>query len=165
MYKQTTLDAEPSVLLDPNTLSTDGTVALSDYDFSEDGNLLAYSYSKSGSDWHSIKIRNVETGKDYPDLLERIKFSKTTFTNDNEGFFYAVNETLQMITLLEKEIKFVFDSSSSDTTTKVMVLKQIQMSIKNSTIIELVKLRKKIFWLRNSQRIHRGECRIRIFKM
>lgn len=65
LYKQTTLDAEPSVLLDPNTLSTDGTVALSDYDFSEDGNLLAYSVSKAGSDWHTIKIRDVNTGKDF----------------------------------------------------------------------------------------------------
>lgn len=86
------MDDEPNVLLDPNKLSTDGTVALSDYDFSEDGNLLAYAYSKSGSDWHSIKIRNVRTGKDYPEILERIKFSKTTWTYDNKGFFYAVNK-------------------------------------------------------------------------
>lgn len=91
LYKQTTLDAEPSVVLDPNTLSTDGTVALSDYDFSDDGNLLAYSTSKAGSDWHTIKIRDVESAKDYPDVLERIKFSKTTWTSDNKGFFYAVN--------------------------------------------------------------------------
>lgn len=91
MYKQTTLDDEPSVLLDPNKLSTDGTVALTSLDFSENGNLLAYAFSKSGSDWHKIKIRNVESGEDYPETLERIKFSTTTWTSDNNGFFYSVN--------------------------------------------------------------------------
>lgn len=91
LYKQATLDDEPSVVLDPNKLSTDGTVALSSLDFSEDGNLLAYAYSKSGSDWHTIKVRNVKTGQDYPEKLERVKFSTTSWTYDNKGFFYAVN--------------------------------------------------------------------------
>lgn len=85
------MDDEPSVLLDPNKLSKDGTVALSDFDFSEDGNLMAYSLSSSGADWVSIKIRNVETGADYPESLEHVKFSITSWTNDNKGFFYAVN--------------------------------------------------------------------------
>lgn len=91
LYKQTTLDDEPSVLLDPNKLSTDGTIALDSLDFSEDGSLLAYSLSESGSDWTKIKIRNVETGEDYPELLEQVKFSATSWTHDNKGFFYAVN--------------------------------------------------------------------------
>lgn len=91
LYKQTALDDEPSVLLDPNKLSADGTVALSSSDFSENGQLLAYAFSKSGSDWHQIKVRNVETGQDYPETLERVKFSVTTWTYDNKGFFYAVN--------------------------------------------------------------------------
>lgn len=92
VYKQIELDNEPIVLLDPNQLSTDGTVALSGTDFSEDGNLLAYAFSKSGSDWHKIKVRNVQTGQDYPETLERVKFSATTWTYDNKGFFYAVNK-------------------------------------------------------------------------
>lgn len=90
LYKQTTLDAEPSVLLDPNTLSKDGTVAIDSLDFSEDGNLLAYSVSSAGSDWVSIKIRSVESGEDYPELLEQVKFSAQSWTHDNKGFFYAV---------------------------------------------------------------------------
>lgn len=90
LYKQTTLDDEPSVLLDPNKLSTDGTIALDSPDFSHDGSLLAYSFSESGSDWKKIKVRSVETGEDYPELLEQVKFSITSWTHDNQGFFYAV---------------------------------------------------------------------------
>lgn len=91
MYKQTTLDDEPSVLLDPNKLSKDGTVALDDLEFSEDGSLLAYAISAAGSDWVSIKVRDVE-GVDYPDVLEQVKFSVISWTHDNKGFFYAVKK-------------------------------------------------------------------------
>lgn len=76
--------------MDPNKLSTDGKIALDSLDVSEDGNLLAYGLSESGSDWTKIKIRNVETGEDYPELLEQVKFSTTSWTHDGKGFFYAV---------------------------------------------------------------------------
>ena len=84
------------VFLDPNKLSTDGTVALDSLDFSEDGNLLAFSFSESGSDWTKIKIRNVETGEDYPEILEQVKFSTTSWTHHNKGFFYAVSVSLNI---------------------------------------------------------------------
>lgn len=91
MYKQASLDDEPSVLLDPNEMLSDGTIALKRLDFSIDGNLLAYSFSKSGSDWEKIKIRNVETGQDYAETLQGAKFSINSWTHDNEGFFYSVS--------------------------------------------------------------------------
>ena len=47
------------VLLDPNTLSQDGTIALSDYAVSEDGRYLAYGLTSGGSDWHEWKVRDV----------------------------------------------------------------------------------------------------------
>lgn len=71
-------------------MSTDGTVAITALDFSGDAKLAAYACSKSGSDWNKIKIRNVETGEDYAEILEGVKWSATTWTSDNKGFFYSV---------------------------------------------------------------------------
>lgn len=90
LYKQRSLDEEPSVLLDLNELAPDGTLSLSQYYFSNDGTLIGYKVSKSGSDWSEIKIRNVESGQDYPETLKRVKFTDISFTHDNKGFFYAV---------------------------------------------------------------------------
>jgi prolyl oligopeptidase len=64
LYAIESLNGEPRVLLDPNTLSSDGTVALSGISISEDGSKLAYGISKSGSDWQEWKVRDVVTGED-----------------------------------------------------------------------------------------------------
>jgi prolyl oligopeptidase len=89
LYRQVTLDAAPEVLLDPNLLSPDGTVALSMLAVSEDGALLAYGTSASGSDWQEFRVRDVATGRDRPDLLRWIKFSGASWTHDGAGFFYS----------------------------------------------------------------------------
>jgi prolyl oligopeptidase len=83
------LDAEPKVLLDPNTLSTDGTVAVTGTALSDDGELLAYSLSSSGSDWQEWHVRDVASGKDLPDLIKWSKFSAASFSKDGRGFFYS----------------------------------------------------------------------------
>ena len=88
-YTLKTLDDQPQVLLDPNKLSEDGTVALSGLSISEDGKLLAYGLSSSGSDWQEWKVRDVETGEDLQDHLKWIKFSGASWTHDNQGFFYS----------------------------------------------------------------------------
>src|SRR3954465_6651847 len=67
--------APPRVLLDPNTLSSDGTVALSGIEASDDGRLLGYSISTSGSDWQELHVRDVETGRDLADTVRWAKFS------------------------------------------------------------------------------------------
>jgi prolyl oligopeptidase len=83
------LKGEPKLLLDPNTLSTDGTVALSGMSISEDGKLMAYGLSAAGSDWQEWRVRDVDTGKDLPDVLKWIKFSSASWTKDGKGFFYS----------------------------------------------------------------------------
>lgn len=77
------------VLLDPNVLSTDGTVALSTAKESPNGRLLAYGVSASGSDWQEFRVRNVDTGRDLADTLKWVKFSGVSWTRDNRGFFYS----------------------------------------------------------------------------
>jgi prolyl oligopeptidase len=88
-YMQSSLEADPEVLFDPNKLSEDGTVAISGFNLSEDGSLLAYSLSGSGSDWQEFRVRNVETGEDTTDLVQWVKFSGASWTADNRGFFYS----------------------------------------------------------------------------
>jgi prolyl oligopeptidase len=89
LYTVTSLDAEPRMILDPNTLSADGTVAVSGVQASPDGKLLAYSLSASGSDWQEWKVRHVQTTKDLSDQLKWVKFSSVSWMRDGKGFFYS----------------------------------------------------------------------------
>ena len=82
-------DHHGRVLLDPNTLSDDGTVALSGTAVSHDGRLLAYATSRAGSDWLTWRIRVVATGQDLPDVVDWSKFSPAAWTHDGAGFYYA----------------------------------------------------------------------------
>jgi prolyl oligopeptidase len=84
-----TLDGEGRLLLDPNALSEDGTVALANFRPSEDGKLLGYSISRGGSDWNEILVRDVATGKDTGDHLKWVKFSGISWAKDGSGFYYS----------------------------------------------------------------------------
>ncbi len=100
LYTLPNLDAEPRVLLDPNTLSADGTVALSGIAVSENGTYLAYSLSASGSDWVEWHVRDIETGQDLADHLKWVKFSGAAWSHDHQGFYYSrydePNETTKL---------------------------------------------------------------------
>ena len=89
LYTVNTLEAQPQMILDPNALSADGTVAVSGLQVSPDGKLLAYSLSASGSDWQEWKVRDVATSKDLSDNLKWVKFSSVSWTRDGKGFFYS----------------------------------------------------------------------------
>jgi len=89
LYTMKTLADVPRLLLDPNTLAADGTVALAGLAVSPNGKFLAYSTAASGSDWNEIKVRDIETGKDTDDLVKWVKFSNTAWLHDGSGFFYS----------------------------------------------------------------------------
>jgi prolyl oligopeptidase len=89
LFVQDAPDATPRVLLDPNTLSEDGTVALTNVATSHDGALLAYGLSRSGSDWQEIGVRRVETGEDLPDRIRWVRFSSLAWRHDGAGFYYS----------------------------------------------------------------------------
>lgn len=87
LYVQSSLEDEAKILLDPNTLSEDGTVALSGIAVSEDSKYLAYRIARSGSDWNELYIRDIATGEDLQDHLKWLKFTGTAWYKD--GFFYS----------------------------------------------------------------------------
>ncbi|KAJ8680830.1 hypothetical protein QAD02_016617 [Eretmocerus hayati] len=89
LYVQDCLGGKPRIFLDPNTLSTDGTVAASKGQFSPDGSLYAYFQSTSGSDWRTLHLINTTTGEKLLEILGKIKFSLIAWTHDNKGFFYS----------------------------------------------------------------------------
>ena len=89
LYTMKSLSDEPRMLLDPNKLAADGTVALSGVAVSPNGKYLAYGTAASGSDWNEWKVRDIDTGKDLDDHLKWVKFSNTSWTPDGKGFFYS----------------------------------------------------------------------------
>ena len=89
LYTLDALDGEPRKLLDPNTWSKDGTIALGAMTASHDGRLLAYSRAEAGSDWSNFYVVDVETGKQLDDELRWTKFTDASWTKDNKGFFYS----------------------------------------------------------------------------
>jgi len=89
LYTASSLTGEARVLLDPNALSVDGTVALAGTAVSEDGRHLAYGVAEAGSDWNTWRVRRVDTGADLPDTLRWVKFSGASWTKDGQGFFYS----------------------------------------------------------------------------
>lgn len=89
LYVRKSLKDEPEVLIDPNTWSEDGTVALAGVRFSDDGRYLTYAVQEAGSDWRVWKVMEIESRQVLPDELRWIKFNSPTWTPDGNGFFYA----------------------------------------------------------------------------
>nr|HQU86737.1 prolyl oligopeptidase family serine peptidase [Pyrinomonadaceae bacterium] len=89
LYVADSVTDKGRVLLDPNKLSTDGTVALSGLSISDDGKLMAYGLAGAGSDWQEWHFLNVETGEKLADVLKDIKFSGASWKKDSSGVFYS----------------------------------------------------------------------------
>ncbi|MDP6930139.1 MAG: prolyl oligopeptidase family serine peptidase [Planctomycetota bacterium] len=88
LYRGTSVDNIEDILLDPNKLSEDGTVALGGLKFSANGTQLAFSISRSGSDWREWRVLDVASGKELKDVVRWSKFSSVAWSKDGEGFFY-----------------------------------------------------------------------------
>jgi prolyl oligopeptidase len=80
-------DGEPEILLDPNTFSEDGTVALSSWNISKDGKYMGYLIARAGSDWQEIYVMDLETRETLDDHIEWVKFSGVSWKGD--GFYYS----------------------------------------------------------------------------
>src|SRR5947209_668725 len=77
----------PRVLLDPNKLAADGTVALAGFHPTHDGSLAAYATQSSGADWQTWHVKDVATGRDLPDSIQWSKFSGASWAGKT-GFYY-----------------------------------------------------------------------------
>jgi prolyl oligopeptidase len=89
LYRATSPGATPQQVLDPNTLSPDGSVQMAQWAPAPDGRHLAYTLAPGGSDVQDIKVRDLETGADLPTVVRNIKFSGVSWTHDGRGFFYS----------------------------------------------------------------------------
>lgn len=104
LYTTTDLSTAPSVLLDPNTLTEDGTAALTGIEISNDGKYLIYQVAKSGSDWNDVYVKDIETGAILPDHLTWVKFSGLSW-RDN-GFYYSAYDKPEAGSELSKANEF-----------------------------------------------------------
>ncbi len=89
IYVRTGVFDPPSVVLDPNALSPDGSTSVSQFVPSPDAQWLVYAVAKGGADWETVKIRNVATGDDLADEVIWVRFSELSWTHDSQGFFYS----------------------------------------------------------------------------
>jgi prolyl oligopeptidase len=89
LYWAPSLDAGPRVLIDPNTLSADATASLADFAVSPDGRYVAWAVSDGGTDWDTWRVREVETGRDLPDLIGDTKFTGVSWLPDASAFYYS----------------------------------------------------------------------------
>lgn len=89
LYRAATLGGTPQVALDPNLLSPDGSIAVAQTSPSPDGRLLGYTTAVGGSDLQDIHLRDLATGRDLPDVVQRVKFTGISWTRDGKGFYYA----------------------------------------------------------------------------
>jgi prolyl oligopeptidase len=92
LYTMDATEDEGRLLLDPNDLSEDGTVAVSGVSVTSDGTLLAYATSASGSDWQTWRVRDTATGEDLDDIVEWAKSDTAAWRKDKSGFYYMAPE-------------------------------------------------------------------------
>jgi prolyl oligopeptidase len=89
LYVRDGLQGEGRVLIDPNPWAKDGATALAEWAPSEDGKYLLYAVQDGGSDWRTVKVKDVASGKDLADEIKWVKFSALSWAKDGSGFYYS----------------------------------------------------------------------------
>ena len=89
LYVQEGLAGEPRLLLDPNSMSKDGTVAITTVSVTDSGEYLGYGTAAGGSDWREFHVQRVSDGRELPDRVRWVKFSGLSWTKDGAGFYYS----------------------------------------------------------------------------
>jgi prolyl oligopeptidase len=89
VFVRASATAPAALVIDPNVISEDGSVSLSQWMPSPDGTLLAYGLAEGGADWTTVRVRDIASGKDLSDDVRWMRFSSIAWTNDNKGFFYS----------------------------------------------------------------------------
>jgi prolyl oligopeptidase len=89
IYVRTSMSASPTLVIDPNEISADGSVSLAQWMPSPDARFFAYGLAEGGADWRTIRVRDLESGKDLADEIKWMRFSDISWTKDSKGFFYS----------------------------------------------------------------------------
>ena len=89
IYMRPSVTDPPTVVIDPNVISPDGSLSLAQYAPSPDARLLAYTLSEGGADWRTVHVREIGSGRDLPDEVKWMRFSDLSWTKDGKGFFYS----------------------------------------------------------------------------
>jgi prolyl oligopeptidase len=89
LYARDGLDGPPVRIIDPNVLWPDGRTSLAAFSPSPDARLLAYTFAAGGADWQTVRVLDLDTGRDLPDDVRWMRFSGLSWTQDAKGFFYS----------------------------------------------------------------------------
>src|SRR5688500_12681536 len=89
IFRRDGFTAPPSLVIDPNVISADGSLSLAQWNPSPDARLLAYGLSEGGADWRTLRVRDIGSGMDLADQVRWMRFSSISWTKDSKGFFYS----------------------------------------------------------------------------
>ena len=89
VFVRADVEAPPALVIDPNVISSDGSVSLAQWKPSPDAKLLAYGLAEGGADWRTVRVRDTASGTDLPDEVRWMRFSEISWTKDSKGFYYS----------------------------------------------------------------------------
>ena len=89
VYMRASMSAPPTLVIDPNEISADGSLSLGQWTPSPDAKWLAYGLAEGGADWRTVRVRDIASGKDLADEIKWMRFSDISWTKDFKGLFFS----------------------------------------------------------------------------